>query len=158
MKENSVKFILMLFVVIVFFPGCSETKHYYYPTLENAEKGGALRVGLIPPVMPLSAKEIYVQIDIDTNNTWIKFNAKQSDLKTLSKKLRILTPRDAENPFPYWHPGWWKPTKKTKYSYIIAAYDYKFKWTGGKTDDKTGYFFLNIKNSIGYYYLPWIKR
>lgn len=155
MIKNLIISALFLSVVLLVYFYSKETPESYYPTLEDAKKNGAVKRGWIPPVLPLSAREIHEKHDLDTNRTWIKFNAAPLDLKNLSEQLRILTPQEIENLFPFEHPkNWWEPTNKNRHHFSIAAYDYQFKWADGRIDNKTGYFFLDIKNAIAYYYSP----
>ncbi len=145
--------VLLVAITAVYF--CNETPETYSPTLEDAKKDKAMERGWIPQILPSTAKEIIERHNIDTNEVWIKFKADVSGLKLLLGQLRTLTKKEINGLFPFRHPKkWWMPTDNTKHSFSIAAYDYTFKWGDGRTDSKTGYFFLDIKNAIGFYYRP----
>jgi hypothetical protein len=74
-------------------------------------------------------------------------------LKALLEQLRILTNKDIDKLFPFKHsPKWWKPTDNNRNSFHIAAYDWEFKWVGGRAETITGYFFIDMEKAIGYYY------
>ncbi|MCP4149504.1 MAG: hypothetical protein GY757_17280 [bacterium] len=156
MRKHFSKAILCLTVVSLFCLCCHETPKSYYPTLEDAKTVGAIKRGWIPPVLPVSAADIHEQHSIDTNTVWIKFNANHPDLKKLSTQLRVLTSQEIDSLFPLKHPSgnWWVPTKKTRDSFSITAYDYKFNIADGSVETKTGYFFLDFENKVAYYYKP----
>jgi hypothetical protein len=134
---------------------CNDTQENYYPTLDDAIKDGAIDRGWIPKVLPSSSRKITEKHDIDTNTVWIRFTADASDLKLLLRQLRILTKKEIDELFPFDHPEkWWGPNVNTKNSFTIAAYYYKFCWADGRTEDMIGYFFIDLKNSVAYYYSP----
>ncbi len=144
---------LIVIIISLLLCCCDETPYIYYPSLSDAQKRGAIKRGWIPSILPPSSTEIHEQHDIDTNETWIKFNAPLSELRILLGQLRKLTPKEIEDLFPFRHHGnWWKPTAETKDMFTIADYNYTTRYATGVTKSKTGYFFLDLKQGIGYYY------
>jgi hypothetical protein len=145
--------LLLVLYFILFFLYRSEKPKTFYPTLADAIKDGAIERGWIPPILPPSSRKITEQHDIDTNIGWIKFTADSADLKILLLRLRVLTNQEIDMLFPLRSPGkWWDIKKESRNSLSFAAYDYKISWANGRTEDKVGYFFIDEKNSIGYYY------
>ncbi len=155
MLRISEQHVLILTVISLLLCSCGETPYTYYPSLSDAEKGGAIKRGWIPTILPPSTVQIHEQHNIDSNNTWIRFNAPTSELKILLGQLRKLTPTEINNLFPFRHPGkWWKPTEESKNMYTIAAWHYSIRYGDGSVKNKIGYFFFDLKQGIGYYYYP----
>lgn len=158
MRQKMIKIkikIVSILSVALLLPFCKETPESYYPTLKDAEKDNAIERGWIPNVLPPTTREITERHNIDTCIVWIKFKADVPDLERLSRQLISLTEKDIDRLFPIPNPPkWWIPTDDTKHSFFIGAYDYTFKWSDGRADKKTGYFFLDIEKAIGFYYSP----
>lgn len=155
MMKNPIKFVLILSAVLLVSLCCNENPKFYYPKFEDAKRDGALERDWWPKILPTSAREIIEQHNIDTNTVWMKFNADKSDLKTLLEQLRILTKKEIDKLFPFKHPKkWWKPTDNNKHFFHIVSYDWELEWADGRTDTITGYFFIDMKKAICYYYSP----
>ncbi len=155
MIKHRIKSVPALLLALLIFCYCHETQENYYPTLEDARNEGAIDRGWIPTILPLTSINITEKHNIDTNTVWIKFTANASDLKDLLRQLRILTKKEIDELFPFNHPGkWWEPKENAKNSFTISAYEYKIRFADGRTEDKIGFFFIDVKNSVAYYYNP----
>jgi hypothetical protein len=82
-----------------------EIKYTYYDTYEDMVKDGAIKRGWFPADFPLSASNIHVQYNLDSNTLWTLFNASISDIDDFKehfesfkfenyKGVNLLAPKD----------------------------------------------------------------
>ena len=69
----------------------SERVTNYYATYKEAEEKGAVSRGWIPRKLLKSAKNIYEQYDIDTNQIWIRCDLYNSDVNLMLSGFKKLT-------------------------------------------------------------------
>ena len=112
MKQKIIHFILIIILAITV---CScdwlERPEYSFPNTDQAIKSGLIEKGWIPKgLLPQSAKDIQVNYDMDTNETWVAFHLEDS--KTVSgfaNKLRqapmeLVLPRANRSKSLSWWP------------------------------------------------------
>lgn len=87
----------------------SDISTNFYTDIESVISDGAIKRGWIPKDIPLSAKNIHEQHNLDTNLVFIRFEINQKEWEQITKKLQKLTPSEIENidnTYPY-DVDWW---------------------------------------------------
>lgn len=61
-----------------------------YPDMATAISAGAIEKGWIPTFLPMSAKDIRLQANLDTNEVWLGFSVQTKDQSFLEKSCRKI--------------------------------------------------------------------
>ncbi len=146
-----VKFV-WLFSTCILLVSCSEQADKYYKTFKEAQANHAVEKGLLPAIMPSSAKEIYQTHYIDIPGTRVKFIVDQSGVEEIKSKTKELNKDEfasVEKQFG-WLPKWW-PEKLSDQDLTLLRYNYDLEYGDGHKEGKVGYFVISSETGQGYY-------
>ena len=103
---------LLVTLACLIFGSCSEQKSEFFNNGFEAQQSQTAKGGWIPAWFPSTAKEIYIQYDLDTNYRWFRFKldkeSKDAFIRTFQpvswndvKNIKVKSPRSAN----WWFEG-----------------------------------------------------
>ena len=83
---------------VLFFVACnwSEQPYRFYSTYGEAVEAGEVERGWLPEWVPQAAQKIHLQADLDTNQTWLRFELPAPAKAALEPQLTPLTPTEIQ--------------------------------------------------------------
>jgi hypothetical protein len=131
---------------LMLIAGC-DRRDGYYPTMLAAESDGAVRRGWIPPVVSSDATAIHLSYNLDTNETWLRYQLPPNQAKALVEELEPMSspplPRLPAGGLPWW-PG----------ELCANSAGNRDQWTtlqcrqAPRCGDSPGYFAINTANEL----------
>ena len=148
-KESLTRSQIIVSFLLVSACHCGEERETRYARYEDAVQDGAIRRGWIPPFLPRSARSIIERHDIDTNETWIKFDFSETDRRSLRVAPDCVSISMAEAWFP--RPvDWWPAALRagtTSSEFVYFACEFL-----KPSNAHRGYLALSTKNPLAYYW------
>jgi hypothetical protein len=148
-KRRNVMLVIGAVVVLAAVPAvCSglEQGRSEYETYADAQRAGAFDRGVLPKLVPPSARGIYEKHDLDNGHRWVRFVYAPADVPAMTAGLRQLDTAQVSR-LPVAGPGWAKwwmlndGTMSSKQGKHLLVYD---------TGD--GYLALDPRTSVAYYW------
>jgi hypothetical protein len=157
MKDVKLLFLFSFLFIIV---SCSEQADRYYKTYQDAQRANAIEKGLLPKIIPLSAKEIFQTQYIDIPGTRVKFIVDSDAIEEIKGFTKELGENDLNHKQKQlgWLPKWW-PNELNKIDLntfadkdiLALQYNYELEYGDGHKENKIGLFFIYTKAGQVYY-------
>jgi len=118
--------------------GCNEADVKVYGSSDEARADGAIARGWIPQSLPKSSKAIREKHDLDTNESWGRFEFAAPDAATFAATLTRITTSGTclRDPRVEWWPA----------STLSSLEKYQ------ANDDKRVFFAIDWKNNVGFFW------
>lgn len=151
---------LLLFSLFLLIASCSEQADRYYGTFQEAQIAHAVEKGLLPKIIPPSAKEIFQTQYIDIPGTRVRFIVDKNAIEEIRAGTKELNEKELTHSEQNlgWFPKWWPKelreiniNKLADKNIIILKYNYELEYGDGHKENKVGFFFIYTKTGQGYY-------
>lgn len=97
------RWVVLTFLVCA---ACNDNVSSFYASYEDLKRSGAIERGWIPSWLPPGIHHIYELDNLDSGQTWCRFDFTDADAIVLRNQLKAVT---GEWPYPIRDPGveWW---------------------------------------------------
>lgn len=110
MTVKTENYLLATFLLTVAACENLETVENHYSNTESAINSGAIERGWVPVFLPPSAKDIYEQHNLDTNEVWLSFAMDADDLDMINRSCQKTGSENVSFPRMGIDGGWWPET------------------------------------------------
>ena len=155
------KYVIMttILLMILFSISCNEVRKLNYISFSDAVEAGEITRGWIPDYLPESSRNIRINYDITSSETWCAFEFSPDDVQNFKKALGIEVDFFPTRLKQIKRPGLWWPEflsgnldiqiieKSSFSSYAIEEKCYQ-----GFDHTRLLFFVINWKNGEGYFY------
>jgi hypothetical protein len=101
-NKNHIFWILLtlaFLMLVVIFMGYFEIQRTFYASYEEAKKSGAFERGWLPEYLPISAKNIHEEHNLDTNQVWAEFEFDVEDIAKMESQCQLSEKNQNEQKF-----------------------------------------------------------